>query len=425
MTDYETTTAQTEITNLTANDGYRYASDGSLVANTPSVGISSAVEIPVSGGEKIRWVCYYANRNSTYCVRYLLADNSVVADTNYTTTGEEYIFTVPQNCVKLLVTCWVINGNNHFYLLEENHGVIGFYDPTGTQNYSVKKIMIQLGSTASAWEAASGIVMNEAGISMNSGKLEFSADSEINFESGGTFNVFATEDDSVIKFGGTKENPNFSLGAGGTVKATKVVTDELEVVGNNGVPMFALTGSLANQMIVSATQPSGHGILWVQPNGSSGTVDFTASTGGTDMSNWNASQSFTFTPQGSALSGSTCTYGIKFSIYNYSGSCYIDQVVVTIAKASAPGTTYTIYSHTYDRVTDIKFIRAGDTFEVNTLNSPSGALTDITDGNIIVTISITKSADTGAQFSAGQSSVLRCNGNGSATVQTCSLFYIP
>ena len=110
------TTTWTETNDYTSYSGYRYASDGTLVANTPTVGTSVAVEMDVDGGEKIKWVCYYANRNTTYSVRYKMSDNSVVEDTNYTTDGDEYIFTVPNNCVKLLITCWVINGNNHFYL---------------------------------------------------------------------------------------------------------------------------------------------------------------------------------------------------------------------------------------------------------------------------------------------------------------------
>jgi len=106
----------TEITNTTSHTGYRYAADGSLVANTPSLGTSVAVEVPVSGGQIIRWVCYYANRNSTYNVKYLMSDNSVVTDTNYTSSGNEYVFTVPANCVKLLVTCWVLDDpGNTFY----------------------------------------------------------------------------------------------------------------------------------------------------------------------------------------------------------------------------------------------------------------------------------------------------------------------
>lgn len=106
----------TEITNTTSHSGYRYAADGSLVTNTPSIGTSVAVEVPVSGGQIIRWVCYYANRNSTYNVKYLMSDNSVVTDTNYTSSGNEYVFTVPANCVKLLATCWVLDDpGNTFY----------------------------------------------------------------------------------------------------------------------------------------------------------------------------------------------------------------------------------------------------------------------------------------------------------------------
>lgn len=111
------TETETLITNLTRHTGYRYDNAGSLSANTPGVGTAEAVEIDVTGGEVIKWVCYYANRNATYNVKYKMSDNSIVPDTNYTTTENEYTFTVPYNCVKLLISCWVVDAvGNNFYL---------------------------------------------------------------------------------------------------------------------------------------------------------------------------------------------------------------------------------------------------------------------------------------------------------------------
>ena len=187
-----------------------------------------------------------------------------------------------------------------------------------------------------------------------------------------------------------------------------------------------MNDSIATQMIVSTTQPTGHGILWVQPTGSTGTVEYTAAPGGTDMSNWDASQTFTANIQGTALSGSTCTYGVKFSIYNYQSPCYIDSVTVSVGGVTTP-----IYSHTYDHSSDVKFLRVGDTLEVNTLNTPSAPLSYAGSSTLSVTVSITKSdasynpISAGAQFAPGQNMVVRCNGNGSATTQACSIFYIP
>ena len=108
---------QTEITNATVTSGYRYAVDGSLVANTPSTGTSEAVEISVEGGERIRWVCYRANYDNTYDVKYKMSDNSIIPDVNYT-DANDYTFTVPAGCVKLLVSCWVVEAvGNTFYLI--------------------------------------------------------------------------------------------------------------------------------------------------------------------------------------------------------------------------------------------------------------------------------------------------------------------
>ena len=69
--EFESTTEE-EITSLVIQEGKRYTDAGILADVTPSVGRAEAVEITVTPGEVIKWVCYYANRNSTYNIKYKL-----------------------------------------------------------------------------------------------------------------------------------------------------------------------------------------------------------------------------------------------------------------------------------------------------------------------------------------------------------------
>lgn len=318
-------------------------------------------------------------------------------------------------------------------------GEIGFYDQTGVQTFTVRKIMIELGNIPTDWTPApsdpveeldnTSVTIDTSGISMSGGTLNFSAGSAINFQSNGTFNVFATDDDSVIRFGGTEQNPNFSLGAGGTVKANKVIANELEIIGGGGALFFAMNGTLANQMIVSDTQPSGHGIVWIQPNGgSSGTVDYTLSaSAGEDMSGTNPSRTLTgFARQGSALTGSTCAYGVQFKVYNYSGVCWLYRMTVQIQRADGTGNTITIFDRNYQALSEAVRVGVGDYFELNTLNNPVSGLENITDATgLKLIVTLLKSDNTSARFEVNQSFTIRCIGTGSQAVQSCNLFYIP
>ena len=316
---------------------------------------------------------------------------------------------------------------------------ISFYDDAGEQSYTIRKIMIELGNVPTSWAPApsdpvelldNGVVnIDSNGVSMSGGVLDFTAGSAINFQSSGTFKVFATDDASVIRFGGTEQNPNFSLGAGGTVKATKVITDELQVNGANGALMSAMTGSLATQMIVSDTQPSGHGIVWIQPTGgTSGTVDFIASaSSGEDMTGTNPTNTVAgFARQGSALSGATCSYGVQFSIYNYSGACWLYRMMVQVQRGDGTGNAVTVYDRNYQALGEQVRVGVGDYFSLDTLNSPTAGLENLTDASSLkLIVTLLKSDNTSARFEVNQPFTIRCVGTGSQALQTCNLFYIP
>ena len=280
------------------------------------------------------------------------------------------------------------------------------------------------------YDKVSGISIIQDGIEISGNKyVKIKSGSLFQVQSGGTVDIFATDDNSVIRFGGTEENPNFSLGKGGQVKATKVVTGELEVTG--GAAFLKTSGQLAEVIVADSEPQDVHGVLWLKPTGSTGTVDFISNSGGTDMTNWNASQSLTCTLQGSALTGSSFAYGCKFSIYTYGVACYLDSITVQLQRADGTGSAYTLYSHTYNHSTDVQMLRPGDSLDIDTLADPVTIADNLTGGNVKLTVSVTKSdangdpVNSGAHFAVGQNTIVRCSGTGSATALACDVKYIP
>lgn len=349
---------------------------------------------------------------------------------------DQFTFTMPTDTFKRF--SFVTEVKDFETIVGENTGKIGFYDRAGTQEYTIRRVKIELGNMPTDWtpdpdDAAETLEntvvrIDTQGVTMRGGVMDFQAGSEFKVRSGGVFNVFATDDESVIRFGGTEQSPNFSLGAGGNVKAKKITAEELEVTGGGSLPTL-LSGSLASQFIVADTQPSGHGILWMQPGGGGGgTVDFVLSaSGGEDMSGGSPSRTLTgFTRQGSALSGGTCSYGVRFRIYNYAGACWLYRMTAQIQRGDGTGNAVTIFDRNYRALEENIRVGVGDYFELDTLNSPAAGLENLTDaGNLKLIVTMEKSDSTSARFEVGQPFTIRATGGQSGSAQACSLYYIP
>ena len=301
---------------------------------------------------------------------------------------------------------------------------------TVTADSTIHWAKLETGNQATDWSPApedpvktldnTSVRIDASGVSMRGGAMDFQAGSAFRVRSGGKFNVFAADDESQIIFGGTEQNPNFSLGAGGTVKAANIITDQLTVKQTDLVS--AAPGSLASRIVVSTAQPAGHGILWFCPNGVS-TLDYILDhSAGEDMSGQNPSATLAgFTRRGSALAGSACTYGIKLRIFNYSGACTWYRVRVQIRRADGVGSTLTIYDATPNR-----HIGLGDYFSVNTLNAPSAALENLTAGGAMaVIVTLWKDQSTYARFEVDENFVLRCTNSSSQSAQSCDVRFLP
>ena len=269
------------------------------------------------------------------------------------------------------------------------------------------------------------VLINRYGVSLSGGSVDIKSGSSFSVESGGLFTVDATSDDSYIRFGGTSSNPNFSIGKGGNIKAKSIYADSISI--GNGDLSSIVSGSIATKIYVGDTAPSGHGILWFEPTssggGSSGTVEFsvtpTSSSSYTSMNGWNPST--TFSLSGSSVSlGGTISYGVKFRIYNYSGTAYYQNVSV-----SATGNDSTVQLYNGQPVS--YSISPGSYVEIDTRNTPVSLSNNITgSSSISITISVTKSASTQARLEY-EPIVVRCTGTGVSSTSSypeCTVHYI-
>lgn len=267
----------------------------------------------------------------------------------------------------------------------------------------------------------SAMTINANGIDMSGGEINIRAGSAFRAKSGGVFEVFAADENSYLKFGGTEENPNASLGNGGTLRVKTIYTDSI----HTGSSDFLSGGNAVGngQVVVSAVKPEGHGLVWIKPLASN-TADYTMiPAAAIAMDGAQPGQTMTLArSRPSALEGLTCRYGVKFSIYNASSACTWTHVQVSVrASRQTPLVIYESSPNTQ--------VGVGDYFCVDTLAAPSAAMDNLTAAaDLQLTVSLTKSSDTHASFSVNSPVILRCiaaEGGATDGTQPCEIRYIP
>ena len=267
----------------------------------------------------------------------------------------------------------------------------------------------------------SALTINANGIDMSGGEINIRAGSAFRARSGGVFEVFAADGNSYIKFGGTEENPNASLGNGGTLRVKTIYADSIHTGSSD---FYSGGNGLSNsQVVVSAAKPEGHCLLWVQPLAAN-KADYTLIPAApVTMNGAQAVQTLTLSrSRPSALEGQTCRYGVKFSIYNASGVCTWTSVQVHLLRSGqSPLLIYESNPNTQ--------VNTGDYFCVDTLSSPSALLENLTSSaDLQLQVTLTKNSSTQASFSANSPVILSCEaaqGGSSDGTQPCEIRYIP
>ena len=241
----------------------------------------------------------------------------------------------------------------------------------------------------------------------------------------------ASVNDDGIQVKDKDGNITAELSQNGDLVAQSVTAGSLTVGGKELGTV--LEEFLSGRIVISETQPEGHGIVWIQPEApqsgtaAATTAEYTATGNGMPMTGDTATM--TFRRSGAdAAEGAKCTYGIRFRARNLRGVAYLDTVTVTATGTDEDSQTQTV---TILHREDIgQYVGAGDMVTVDTLADPSEELANITHG---ATISVTVTlglGGTGARTVNSEVFTLRCAGvqeGGQPTpaaVRSCAVKYI-
>jgi len=238
-------------------------------------------------------------------------------------------------------------------------------------------------------------------------------------ESGGKVQIDADEGESYIRFGGTKEEPNFMLGRGGNVIANSGNFKALSV--ENAEMVSAPTDTGTAKIFVGETQPSGmSNYLWIKPVNSGPVVkaDYYGTPVNTNLSGTTASQTVTVQRTGSALSASQVSYGVKFRIYNFGGTDTYSKVRVTLKRADDTGNEVNIFEQ------NMGWVYVGDYVSIDTLASPATGLENLTDAAAIkVKIYVEKA--TGVQARLPNAEItLQCSAQSASGSEVCEVRWV-
>ena len=291
----------------------------------------------------------------------------------------------------------------------------------------VETSAVTINSSGITMKSGSSTKMNilPSGIYMYSGELYLSASASLTMNSGGTVKIFGRDDASYIKFGGSVDNPNFSLGNGGWITAKGITTDELYVRNSN--LCMALAGSLATRFYCgsSSNRPSSHGYIWFEP-ASISSLDYSRviqdSESAPTFNGYTPTNTLIFTKSGVALAGTNCTYGVFFRIYNWNGSCTVNSVQIYLERTDGLGSSVLIYNNSRFNT----YVGNESYLTVNTLLSPSGEVANLTSfTQLQLRITLGKSASTSMRFEKGETFTIRAQNNSSSTAQLCNVYYVP
>jgi len=265
------------------------------------------------------------------------------------------------------------------------------------------------------------VLLNGEGIYMDTtGEIVLNSGSRLHAESG-KVEIESADEDSYIRFGSSYNDPTFFVAPGGDVMAKTILADDV-TLRENGL-LKSLTGSLADKIIVSSTQPDAHDVIWLQPNATSDKVyaspSSVSSSRGGSTGDYTIAVSFTVSNSGSAITGNV-SYGVKASIKNVgdrnSGTaCTWTRTVVTITGG---GSTVTI-----DRNTN-QYIAKGANITFNNLNdlvSDNANLTSASSLSVVVTFHLSKYINYSVYSSEGR---VRCKSDAGSGQQACNVYYL-
>ena len=170
-----------------------------------------------------------------------------------------------------------------------------------------------------------------------------------------------------------------TIGENGDLTVNSVTTQALTIGGRDlGTVLEAF---LASRIIISETQPSARGVIWIQPQNEGGGVASVtyAKEGNNEACVSEQPVQFLFAKEGTDIAqGLYCRYGIYFRIQWGQGAGYVEHVKVEVSGKNMNDTIQRVTILDEDRA---EYVAAYGYVYVNTMQSMSGQMPNLTYGN--------------------------------------------
>lgn len=291
---------------------------------------------------------------------------------------------------------------------------------SGSYNYfDIRKIKLEVGSVATEWKPIdfinSALVIDDKGVRMTGGSLEFNAGTMFKVNSGGAVQMDAnSSEDSYINLG----NGNFSASkqggvTGDTGNFTKLFAGGKPVLTGDNLPM---------PIIVSKNNPNKHGVVWLQPSSLS-SVDYTYAgyTSRRDANDFGITHTImaTFTAVNSdTLANGTLKYHLEIPLYSVGASIDNMSIAVKLTKGSS--------SVTMTRVNNIIIRPYNEVIAVCEFSSTTNLCSNA--NAITVEMTGTRAGATMTEhvyIQKDRTLKLTISTSGSGSAQACNVYYLP
>lgn len=291
---------------------------------------------------------------------------------------------------------------------------------SGSYNYfDIRKIKLEVGSIATEWHPIdfinSALIIDDKGVRMTGGALEFSAGTMFKVNSGGAVQIDASSaEDSYINLG----NGNFSASkqggvTGDTGNFTKLFAGGKPVLTGDNLPM---------PVIVSKNNPGKRGVVWLQPSSLS-SVDYTNAgfTSRKEANDFGITHtiSATFAAVNSdTLPNGTLKYHLEIPLYSLSASIDDMSIAVKLTKGSS--------SVTMTRVNNIVIRPYNEVIAVCEFTSTTNLCSNA--NAITVEMTGTRAGATMTEhvyIQKDRALKLTVSTSGSGSAQACNVYYLP
>ena len=271
------------------------------------------------------------------------------------------------------------------------------------------------GTTAVPKVQTSTVLIDSSGIEMSGGNISIEAGANLVVSSGGAIKINAGNGvESYISLGAG----NFSASKDGGVVATTGSFNSLRV---GGSPVLT-EETLGFKVVVSSTQPSNRGVIWICPT-SVTSVKYSVSTGpNRNVNLHNNTKSFAITAEtNETMPNSTFLYEVRVPVYLIYDGSKESNVTFSIRATKASDSNLSITFPTYT----LASIREWEQKDI-VVQLTSTTNLCATTGTINVYITTGGVSSWNLYVQRYETISLKCtNTQASATVQACSVYYIP